>query len=144
MGSTGDLAWPALSPAWHATLRFSKRMSSKYVGFLILALVVLTGAAGCLSTTFQEVTYGGDALRVSVENTDRPVENSVLQVTIMEVGALEQHEVFSEARYIALDRGQNEYTVPVDLQPGSYKLFLTIFVDGERRTSVIRDLEVAA
>lgn len=112
--------------------------------FLILVLAVLAGAAGCLSTTFQEVTYSGDALEVSVENTDKPVENAVLQVTIMEVSALEQHEVFSEARYIDLDTGENEYTIPVDLQPGSYKVFLTIFVGDERRTSIIRELEVAA
>lgn len=123
--------------------RLSADWMSKYVGFLILALVALIGAAGCLSTAFQEVTYDGGALQISVENVDKPVENAVLQVTIMEVGALEQHEVFSEARYINLDREQNKYTVQVDLQPGSYKLFLTIFVDDERRTSIIRDLEVA-
>ena len=145
--SGGESAAPGVctaraARARHAILRFSRRMS-RYVGFLILALAVLTGAAGCLSTAFGEVTYSGDALQVRVENTDRPVENAVLQVTIMEVGALEQHEVLSEARYINLDGGENEYMVPVDLQPGSYRLFLTIFVDGERRTSVIRDLEVA-
>jgi len=118
-------------------------MSRKYVPFLILVLAVLTGAAGCLSTTFQEVTYEGGILEINVENTDKPVESAVLQVTIMEVGALEQHEVFCKARYINLDQGQNKYTVPVDLQPGSYKVFLTVFVGDERRASVIRDLEVA-
>jgi hypothetical protein len=133
-----------LVPARHAGLRYSERMSSKYVSLLILALAVLTGAAGCLSTAFGEVTYSSDALQVHVEHTGEPVENAVLQVTIMEVVALEQHEAFSEARYINLDRGENEYTIPVGLQPGSYKVFLTIFVGNERRTSVIRDLEVAA
>ncbi|WP_317065652.1 hypothetical protein [Methanoculleus caldifontis] len=113
------------------------------MGFLILALAVLAGAAGCVSTAFEEVTYSDGALRIHVENTGEPVEKAVLQVTIMEVGAFEQHEVFSEARYINLDRGQNEYTVAVDLEPGSYRAFLTIFVGQERRTSVIRDLEVA-
>jgi len=127
-----------------ALLRFSQEMSSKYVGFLILALIVLIGAAGCLSTSFGEVTYGDGALQVHVENTAGPVENAVLQVTIMETGALEQHEVFSEARYINLDQGGNDYTISVDLEPGSYRVFLTIFVGSERRTSVIRDLEVAA
>ena len=125
-------------------LRFSERMSSKHVSLLVLALAVLAGAAGCLSTAFGEVTYSGDALQVHVEQTGEPVENAVLQVTIMEVSALEQQEVFSEARYINLDTGENEYTIPVDLQPGSYKVFLTIFVGDERRTSIIRELEVAA
>ena len=128
-----------LAPARHASLRSSERMSSKYVSLLVLALAVLAGAAGCLSTA-----YSGDALQVHVENTGEPVENAVLQVTIMEVSALEQREVFSEARYINLDAEENEYTIPVDLQPGSYKVFLTIFVGNERRTSIIRELEVAA
>ena len=119
-------------------------MSSKYVGFLILALTVLIGASGCGSTSFGEVTYGDGALQVHVENTAGPVEDAVLQVTVVEVGALEQHEVFSGARYINLDQGENDYAISVDLEPGSYRVFLTIFVGQERRTSVIRDLEVAA
>lgn len=117
---------------------------SRYMGLLILALAVLAGAAGCLSTAFEETTYSDGALRLHVENTAGPVENAVLQVTIMQVGAFEQHEIFSEARYVNLDRGENEYTVPADLAPGSYRLFLIIFVGEERRTSVIRDLEVTA
>lgn len=131
-------------PARNADLRFSERMSSKYMNLLILTLAVLAGSAGCLSTAFGEVIYSGDALQVHVENTGEPVQNAVLQVTIMEVSALEQHETFSGARYIDLDRGENEYTIPVNLQPGSYRVFLTVFVGDERRTSVIRELEVAS
>ncbi|KDE55510.1 hypothetical protein EI28_06295 [Methanoculleus sp. MH98A] len=119
-------------------------MPRTYTILLILALAALAGAAGCLSTSFGEVTYSGDALQVHVENPGEPVENAVLQVTIMEVSALEQHEAFSEARYIDLVTGENEYTIRADLQPGSYKAFLTIFVGSERRASVIRDLEVTA
>ncbi|MCT8337245.1 hypothetical protein FKB36_06990 [Methanoculleus sp. Afa-1] len=119
-------------------------MSGKYTIFLILAVAALTGAAGCLSTSFGEVTYSGGTLQVQVENTGEPVENAVLQIRIMEVSALEQHEVFSEARYIDLERGENEYTISVDLQPGSYRVYPTVFVGNERRGSVIRDLEVTA
>ncbi len=145
--SGGEIAAPGVNTARavrtrHTIPRFSRRMS-RYVGFLILIIAVLTGAAGCLSTTFGDVAYSGDALKVHVENTGRSVENAVLQVTIMEVGTLEQHEAFSEARYVSLDKGKNEYTIQVSLKPGSYRLFLTVFVDGERRASVIRDLEVA-
>ncbi|WP_048113405.1 hypothetical protein [Methanoculleus sp. MH98A] len=133
-----------LAPARRTAPRFSERMPRTYTILLILALAALAGAAGCLSTSFGEVTYSGDALQVHVENPGEPVENAVLQVTIMEVSALEQHEAFSEARYIDLVTGENEYTIRADLQPGSYKAFLTIFVGSERRASVIRDLEVTA
>jgi hypothetical protein len=122
--------------------RFSEQMSRNTTILLILALAALTGDSGCLSTSFGEVTYSGDALQVHVENAGDPVKNAVLQTTIMEVSALEQHEAFSEARYIDLDTGENEYTIRADLQPGTYKVFLTVFVGSERRASVIRDLEV--
>ncbi len=133
-----------LAPARCADPRSSEQMSRKYTILLILAVAALTGAAGCLSTSFGEVTYSGGALQVQVENTGEPVENAVLQTMIMEVSALEQNEAFSEARYIDLERGENEYTISVDLQPGSYKVFLTVFVGNERRGSIIRDLEVPA
>ncbi|NLA38193.1 MAG: hypothetical protein GX882_02170 [Methanomicrobiales archaeon] len=115
---------------------------SRYTGFLILILAVLAGSAGCLSTTFQEVTYGGDGLEIYVENADEPFESAVLQVTIMKVEALTQSEVFRKAQYVNLDSGRNVYTFPVDLEPGSYKLFLLVLTGNERRASVIRELEV--
>ncbi len=118
-------------------------MSWKYVPLLILILAVLTGAAGCLSTTFQEVTYEGDGLEIAVENADKPIENAVLQVTIMRVEGFTQSEVLRKAQYVNLDSGRNVYTFPVDLEPGSYKLFLIVLVGNERRASVIRNLEVA-
>ena len=133
-----------LAPARCADPRSSEQMSRKYTILLILAVAARTGAAGCLSTSFGEVTYSGGALQVQVENAGEPVENAVLQIRIMEVSALEQHEVFSEARYINLERGENKYTISVDLQPGSYRVYPTVFVGNERRGSVIRDLEVPA
>lgn len=118
-------------------------MSWKYVPLLILILTAFAGAAGCLSTTFQEVTYGDGGLEISVENSGKSVENAVLQVTIMKVEGFKQSEVYRKAQYVDLDSGRNVYTIPVDLEPGSYKLFLIVLVGDERKASVIRDLEVA-
>jgi hypothetical protein len=109
---------------------------------MILILAAIVGTAGCLSTTIGAATYDGKALHISADSTSDPVENAVLQVVVMEVEALSQTEVFKEARYVNLDRGTNEYTVPVALQPGTYKVFITIFVESDRRASVIRELEV--
>lgn len=133
-----------LGPARCADPWSFEQMSRKYTIFLILAVAALIGTAGCLSTSFGEVTYSGGALQVQVENAGEPAENAVLQIRIMEVSALEQHEVFSEARYINLERGENKYTISVDLQPGSYRVYPTVFVGNERRGSIIRDLEVPA
>lgn len=118
-------------------------MSRIYVPFLLLAVTLFTiGAAGCLSTTFQEVTYGEGGLEVGVENSGDPVKDAVLQVTVMRVERFEQTEVYCKARYVNLGHGLNIYTFPVELQPGSYKLFLIAFVGDERRASVIRSLKV--
>lgn len=129
-------------PAEH---RFSRGMSARYTGILLLmaALAVLAASAGCLATAIGEVTYDGEALQVAVENSGEPVENAVLQVKIMEVDLFEQQKVFSQARHINLDSGENNYSIEVDLQPGTYRAFLNIFIDDERGASVIRDLEVA-
>jgi len=118
-------------------------MSRRYAIYLILALVALISVVGCLSTSFGEVAYSDGVLQVHVENNGEPVRNAVLQLTIMGVSAFEQHEVFSEARYIDIGQGANEYTIRADLQPGSYKIFLTVFAGSERRASVIRNLEVS-
>ncbi|NLB00652.1 MAG: hypothetical protein GX837_06785 [Methanomicrobiales archaeon] len=118
-------------------------MSRRYAIFLILALAALISAVGCLSTSFGEVAYSNGVLQVHVENNGEPVKNAVLQLTIMEVSTFEQHEAFSEARYIELGQGTNEYTIQADLQPGSYKVFLTVFAGSERKASVIRNLEVS-
>lgn len=107
------------------------------------ALAVLAASAGCLATAIGEVTYDGEALQVAVENSGEPVENAVLQVKIMEVDLFEQQKVFSQARHINLDSGENNYSIEVDLQPGTYRAFLNIFIGDERGASVIRDLEVA-
>jgi hypothetical protein len=118
------------------------KMLGKHISFLIVILAALVGIAGCLSTTIGAATYDGESVHIGVDNTDEPIENAVLQVVIVELQGLSQEEVFKEARYVNLDSGPNEYAVQVDLQPGTYKLFLTVFVGNDRRASVIRELEV--
>jgi len=108
---------------------------------LILIVAALTGAAGCLSTAIGDVRYDGGTLHIPVKNAGEPVD-AVLQVAVSEVSMFEQHEIARDAWYIVLDPGSNEYTVPIDLGPGTYKLFIQIFADNDRRASVIRSLEV--
>ncbi|WP_128693926.1 hypothetical protein [Methanoculleus taiwanensis] len=116
-------------------------MSHSYTVFCILLLAAFIGAAGCLGIGFGDVTYDGEALHVEVESS-RNVTDAVLQVTLTEIGGFEQRQLFSEATYIDLAVGTNEYTVPVELAPGTYRIYLYLFIGDERGASVIRDLEV--
>ncbi len=116
-------------------------MSHKTTVFCILLLFAVIGVAGCLGTGFGDLTYDGEALHVQVESS-RNATDAVLQVTLTEIDGFEQRQIFSEATYVDLAAGTNEYTVPVELAPGTYRVYLYLFIGDERGASVIRDLQV--
>ncbi|KUG19878.1 hypothetical protein ASZ90_010380 [hydrocarbon metagenome] len=116
-------------------------MSHTKTILLLLILCATAGAAGCITASFGEITYNGSALTIRAENAHEPAD-AVLQVTVASVDTLVQDEVYKQARYVSLDRGANEYTIPVELEPGKYRVYLQLFVGDDRRASVIRDLEV--
>jgi hypothetical protein len=116
-------------------------MSIRRTSVIILLLLVMGGVAGCLSYSFGDAVYEDGTLHIMVHNSNEP-KQVVLQVTIFNTTDFEQTEVYKQAKYYNLEQGTNEYSVPVDLPPGSYKLYLYIMVDGHRTNLEIRDIEV--
>ncbi len=112
---------------------------------VLLALVLLLFGciAGCLSYSFGAVAYDGEELKVQVFNAGEPRE-VVVQATIFQIREFSQVEVYKKAEYMFLEQGENEYRIPIDLEPGTYKLYLYVMIDGNRAATEIRDLEVQA
>lgn len=107
----------------------------------MICLCVLAWTAGCTGTGFGEVTYADGNLQVTVDNSAEPLE-ATLQVTIFETGGFKQTEVENFARVVTFPTGKTVYTFPVDLEPGTYKLYLYITRGTTRTISVIRDITV--
>lgn len=108
---------------------------------IISILLLLCGISGCVTYSFSEASYDGEALHMVVNNAGDPRE-VVVQVTVFETTDFNQKELFKQADYMFLEAGANEYVVPVTLDPGRYKLFLYVTVDDRRTTCEIRDIEV--
>lgn len=108
---------------------------------IVLSLLVFGCIAGCLSYSFGAVAYDGEELDIQVFNAGEPRE-VVVQATIFQIKEFSQVEVYKKAEYRYLERGENEYRIPIDLEPGSYKIYLYVMIDGNRAATEIRDLEV--
>jgi hypothetical protein len=106
--------------------------------FPILLLVVIL--AGCLSISFGDVLYSDGALHVPVKNSEGP-QQVLIQVRVYDTTDFRQNEIFTQIEYVDLDTGENEYIVPVELDPGTYKVYLYVIYDDDRIIQ-IRDLEV--
>ncbi|MDN7024450.1 hypothetical protein FGU65_06030 [Methanoculleus sp. FWC-SCC1] len=118
-------------------------MSKKCAALCILILGVAIGAAGCLGDgfSFGDAVYADDALTIGIESS-RDVAGAVMQVGVTEMAGFSQNEISTEAVYVDLRQGMHEYTYAIGLAPGEYRVYLLLFVDGERVASVIRDVEV--
>jgi hypothetical protein len=110
--------------------------------FIFLILVVLACVAGCLTYSFGDVAYDDDLLRVQVTN-EGDARQVVLQVTIFETKDFNQTELYRKAEFYDLKKGENEYRVPIHLEPGSYKLYLYVTIDGTPVVREIRNIEVS-
>ncbi|MDG6256406.1 MAG: hypothetical protein QCH35_02290 [Methanomicrobiaceae archaeon] len=110
---------------------------------LVLVLLLFGCIAGCLSYSFGAVAYDGEELHVQVFNTGEPRE-VVVQATIFRTEQFSQTEVYRKAEYKFLEQGENEYRIPIDLEPGTYKIYLYVMIDGDRAATEIRDIEIQA
>ncbi len=112
-------------------------------GYIILGILlcVFGITAGCMTASIGEVSYRPNSLYISATNQDPSVQG-VLQVTIFRVENLEQSEIFRQAEFIQFESGTHEYRMPVSLNPGTYKVYIYITVNGDSKARVIRDIVV--
>ena len=114
---------------------------SRWSIILVAVLCVLGVLSGCVGNSLGDVSYDGKDLHIEATNGGEPVE-AALQVTVYRIQDLEQVEVFKYADGVTFAQGENAYSVPVDLAPGKYKLYVYITVGNERTASIIRDIVV--
>jgi hypothetical protein len=111
--------------------------------YALLCLVLVTLCAGCTvePIAFEPLDYRNDTLSVTV-TTSVPITHADVQVMVSALEGIGQREVFTEARYVDLVKGENRLTYTVALAPGQYRCYLHVFEGTERRAAVIQELTV--
>lgn len=115
--------------------------SRAFLLILIVPVVLLSVIPGCMTTEFGDISYTPGALHMNVSGAENRTD-AVLQVTIYALQDLQQQEVYKHADYVSVTKGQNTFTEPVSLEPGSYRVYLYLTYGNERKAAVIRDLRV--
>jgi len=108
-------------------------------GMIILLIACL--CAGCMSTSVGNVGYSNQSIDIDITHTGEPTEAHV-QVTVYRLANLTQEQQSILGAPVSLVPGKNTLSVAARLDPGSYKLFVYIIKDGDRKTAVIRDITV--
>lgn len=116
-------------------------MASRYLFLIGIALLLCGALAGCMSASIGTISYENGNLFITATNDGQPVQ-AVLQVTISEIKDFTQTEIYKKADFIQFVSGTHQYRVPIDLTPGSYKVYVYIIVDGDSKARVVRDLVV--
>ncbi len=107
----------------------------------MLVLVLFPLCAGCLSTGIEDTWYSNHSIMMHISHTGDPADVYV-QVTVYRVADLRQEMYTIVDTPARLANGENTVTVPVQLGPGSYKLYVYVLSNGDRKTAVIRDITV--
>jgi hypothetical protein len=119
----------------------SGRVHFLTAGLLALLVVALSLSSGCVSTTVGDTWYENQSIRTIVSHTGEPA-NLTVQVTVYRIDGMSQefHTVLSTP--VSVSQGDTRVTHPTELPPGSYKLFVYVLGDNDRKTAVIRDITV--
>lgn len=104
-------------------------------------VVLMIASTGCTGVSIGEVSYSKGMLDVPVTNTGAESE-AFVQVTVYEIVDFHQQEFLFVQEPVTLNTGENAVSVPVDLPPGDYKLYVYVLKPGERETATIRDIRV--
>ena len=116
-------------------------MAKQWYLLLGLLLVLCATLAGCMSASIGDISYQNESLEIRATNEEQ-TSQAVLQVTVYRIQDFTQTEVFKKAEFIEFKAGIDVYTVPVQLEPGTYKVYVYIIVDGDSKARVVRDLVV--
>lgn len=108
-------------------------------GVVLLLALLLT--AGCTSVSVGDVAYANQSLAIDISHAGEPAEAHV-QVTVYRLANLTQELQDILGAPVSLVPGKNTLVIPARLAPGSYKLFVYVIKDGDRKTAVIRDITV--
>jgi hypothetical protein len=106
-----------------------------------IVLVVLAACAGCTGTSVGDVGYSNHSLTVNVSNTGDPADVHI-QATVYHITGLDQKVSVITGTDATLEAGLNHVVIPVELEPGQYKLYVYVLSNGDRKTAVIRDIRV--
>lgn len=119
----------------------SGRVHFLTAGILALLVVALALSSGCVSTTVGNTWYENQSVRAMVSHTGEPA-NLTVQVTVYRIDGMSQefHTVINTP--VSLAQGDTLVSLPTELPPGSYKLFVYVLGDNDRKTAVIRDISV--
>ncbi len=108
---------------------------------IFIAILAIALCAGCLTYSIHDATYDGDGITVQVSYNGETTDKA-MQVTIYNLSGYRQVEMEKIVQPVTLEPGVNTVIFPVELEPGNYRLHIYITKDGERISSVIRDIEV--
>jgi hypothetical protein len=116
-------------------------MSASGYGSLLAVVVLIALSAGCASLALGDVSYHNQVLTVHASNTGDPFDGGI-QVRVYEIKDLYQRELTVTGIPVSVRKGENAFAVPVALEPGSYKLYIYLTANGERRSAGIKDIVI--
>jgi hypothetical protein len=108
---------------------------------LLLLCVVLVIISGCTLAAIDDAGYRNGGISVSLTSSSE-IPDAWMQVTIYQIKDLHQKEFLVVNTPVSLKNGGNEIFIPALLEPGSYKLYIYLIQNGQRKIAVIRDIVV--
>jgi hypothetical protein len=106
--------------------------------FVLCTVIFLTA---CTAVSIGESRYTGSGIEVHITNSGEPAE-TYLQVTVYEIRDLRQQEAATLNSTVMLTKGDNIAFVPGTLPPGTYKLYVYLIQNYDRKSAAIRDIVV--
>lgn len=110
-------------------------------GLFALLVISLSFCSGCTSTTVGNTWYENQSVRTTISHTGEPADLTV-QVTVYRIDSMSQEFYTVLSTPVSLSQGETLVTIPGELPPGSYKIFVYVLGDNDRKTAVIRDITV--